>query len=445
MENTVVACIQPRMSITTDREGFVAEARRFLRQAQARSAQLAIFPELMGLMLAPPLISRFKLGFIRRADQGKQPTAGFLRRRMGGISGVAAGAMGGGFRGSLKRLLQRRSDALHDLYCETFGDLAREYGMVIVGGSLYFFDDETATIRNRAFVFDTDGVVLGFQDKFNLTADEQDLASPGSDMSAIQTPLGKLGLLIGRDALYPELARALAVQGVDLMVGIAASPGTAQAAIVRSALALRAEENQAFATASFMLGPNHLDRASPEEYYGRSAVFAPISLTVGGSGILAQTGTDRAEGLITADLDTGGLLALRETSRFRPRQEMNLGNLGPVLAEMYQDGLSIEQAINRRIAQPFELPVILLEDEPEAIAEYAADTPVDEPEATAEFAADTPVDEPEATTEDTADTPVDDPDATAEDTADTPEIEDLPPLEPEMPAQSTEEGTEDEP
>jgi predicted amidohydrolase len=376
MENTIVACVQPRMSITATREEFETEARRYLRQAQAKSASLVIFPELMGVMLAPPLISSFKLGFIRREDEAKRPTAGFLRRRVGGVSGAAAGALGGGFRGSLKRLVRKNSDAYRELYLETFGNLAREYGTAIVGGSLYLYDDETDSIRHRAYVFDVNGDVLGYQDKFNLTVDEKDLATPGTDMAVVETRFGHLGLLIGRDALYPELARLLAIQGADLLAGIAASPGTAQASMVRAALGVRAEENQIFAAVSFMLGPNYLDRPSPEDYSGQSAVLAPISLTEKGDGLLVQTGTNRTEGFIAAELDAGALYALRQTSRFRPREEMHLGNLGPVLAQMYQDGLSIEDAINQRIAGPAEPepefapsePELLIEPEPEPVA-----------------------------------------------------------------------------
>jgi predicted amidohydrolase len=350
MNNSTVACIQQRMSIHPNRDEFEAEARRFLRQAQAKAARIAIFPELTGLMLAPPLISSLKLGFLRREDQSKQPGAGILSRTWGRVAGTTADALGGGFRGSLVRLVEKKGDALRDLYLDTFGQLAREYGMLIVGGSLYVHDDEISAVRNRAFLFDVDGAVLGYQDKLNVAADERDLAGPGMDMTVIKTRLGRVGLLIGQDALYPELSRLLAVQNADLLIGIAASPGVAQAAIVRSAIALRAEENQVFGAVSFLLGPNYLSRGTQEEFYGQSAVLAPISLSPKGDGILIQAGTNRTEALVAADLDLAALEQLRETSRFRPRSEMHLGNLGPVLAEMYGGGLTIQEAIERDLA-----------------------------------------------------------------------------------------------
>ena len=354
MENLTVACIQQRMSIPPTQEDYEAEARRFLRQAQAKAVQLTIFPELAGVMLAPPLISGLKLGFIKREDQGKRRDAGFLSRRLGRVAGTTANAMGGGFRGSLERLLRKKSDVLRDVYLETFGRMAREYGTAIVGGSLYLHDEETGTIKNRAYLFDVDGEVLGYQDKFNLAPDEQGLATPGSELNVLHTRYGRLGLLIGRDILYPELARLLAMQGVDLLIGIVASPGAAQASVVRSALGLRTEENQVFAAASFLVGPNYLNRENREDFFGQSALLAPISLTHKGDGILVQTGTNHTEGLIAAELDSDGLYAMRQSSRFRPREEMQLGNQGQVLADFYAAGISIEQAIAQSEPSPIE-------------------------------------------------------------------------------------------
>ena len=350
MDHITVACVQQRMSIHATREDFEAEARRFLRQAQAKSARIVLFPELAGLMLAPPLISGLKLGLVKQQDQSKQPGAGIFSRTLGRLAGSTAGALGGGFWGSLERLVRKRSDAFLEVYNDTFGGFAREYGTVVVGGSFYIKDPETGEVRHRAYVFDTDGQVLGYQDKFQLAPGEEGLATPGTDMTVIDTRQGRLGLLLGRDSLYPELARALALQNVDVIAGLAASPGAAQARVVRTALALRAEENQVFSAACFLLGPNYVARGPQEELYGQSALMAPISLTRRGDGVLVEAGTDRTESLIAAELDMDGLIELRQSSRFRPRQQAHLGNLGPLLADFYRQGLSIEQAIEQDLA-----------------------------------------------------------------------------------------------
>jgi predicted amidohydrolase len=367
MDPIMIACIQPRMKIAETPEDFKAEARRFLRQAQAKAVRLVVFPELLGLMLAPSLISRFKLGFIKREARGRQPGAGFLSQSMGRVAGSTAGALGGGFRGSLTRLLRKDSDAFREVYIETFGSLAQEYEMAILGGSLYLYDPETDGVRHQAYLFDVDGEVLGHQDKFNLAYSERDLAVPGSNLSVIETRFGRIGMLIGQDAMYPELARLLTIQGADLLIGVVAASGPAQASVLRSALALRAEENQMFVAASFLVGPNLLGQES--DYHGQSALLAPISLTPRGDGVLIQTGTDRTEGIVSAELNMDALYELRQTSRFRPRQEMHLGNLGPVLAEMYDRGLSVEQAIEQHIAGPAEPVPEAMEIQPEPPAE----------------------------------------------------------------------------
>ena len=405
MENLTIAVVQQRMSIPPTHDEFEAIARRFLRQAQAKAASITIFPELTGVMLAPPLISGFKRSFIQRDDQGKRPTAGILSRSMGRLAGTTGGAVGGGFRGSLERLLRKRGHELRDAYIEIFGRLAREYSTAVVAGSVYLYDEETESVKNRSYLFDVGGEVVGYQDKLNLTADEQGFVSSGSTLNVLQTRYGRLGIVLGLDALYPEVSRLLAMQGADLLVGVTASPGAAQARAVRSALSTRAEENQVFAACSFLLGPNYIGRENREDHYGQSALLAPISLTPKGDGILLQAGTDRTETIIAGELPVDELYALRETGRFRPRRQLWLGELGPVLADFYQQGLTIEQVIERDLApaeemavteepafEPVEEETLLEPSEKEAPA-FAPVTLEPEPEEEPEEASET---EPEA-------------------------------------------------
>jgi hypothetical protein len=94
-------------------------------------------------------------------------------------------------------------------------------------------------------------------------------------------------------------------------------------------------------------------------------LLAPISFTVKGDGVLVQAGSNRTESLIAAELDGEALEDLRQTSRFRPRQQMNLGSLGPVLAEMYGQGLTVEGAIAQGLAGAVEAEPAWIGVEPE--------------------------------------------------------------------------------
>lgn len=359
MDKVLVASVQQRMSVLATQEEFEAQLRRFMRLAQSKAAQLVVLPELSGLMLAPPLFSGVKRGFMRQVSQGRQPGAGPLQRGVKRMAEAATDVLGG-YRGSLVGLLRKRGDELWEVYTATLGRLAREFGLVVVGGSLFVRDLETGSVRHRACVFDVDGTVIGCQDKLNLTADEQELVEPGTEICAIDTRAGRLGVLLGWDILYPELPRALAAQGAEVLIGLGATPGAAQGQMLRSALSMRVEENQVFGVGSFMIGSNYLGQLNREEYLGQSAVLAPISLTDRGSGVLVQMGTNRTEGLIAAALDYTALHALWQNSNFRPRQQMVLANAGSVLAEVYDQGLTLDQSAARHAPVPSET----LEPEP---------------------------------------------------------------------------------
>ena len=347
MENITVAVIQQRMSIPPTHEEFEAVARRFLRQAQAKAAQLTVFPELTGVMLAPPLIrdsSAVSSSATTRASV--RPQASFpaawdaWQARPGAPWGAASGAASSAScaRGAtscsmptLTSLAGWPENTAPPLWLGVYTSTMRKQTLSrTVPTSL------TLPVRS-----------LATRTNSTCTADEQGLVAPGSTLNVLQTRYGRLGIVIGLDALYPEVARLLAMQGADLLVGITASPGAPQARAVRSALGVRAEENQVFAVSSFLLGPNYLGRENREDFFGQSALLAPISLTHKGDGILLQAGTDRTETIIAGELPVDELYALRQEGRFRPRQQMWLGELGPVLADFYQQGLTIEQVIER--------------------------------------------------------------------------------------------------
>jgi hypothetical protein len=123
MDKVTVACVQQRNVIVSSQEEFEALARRFVRLAQAKSAQLVIFPELAGFMLAPSLFSGIKRSFIKRADKGKQPGAGAVQRAVKRLADAAAGALGG-YWGSMDGLLRKNSGGLWHAYVDTFGKRA---------------------------------------------------------------------------------------------------------------------------------------------------------------------------------------------------------------------------------------------------------------------------------------------------------------------------------
>jgi predicted amidohydrolase len=79
---------------------------------------------------------------------------------------------------------------------------------------------------NSAALVGPEGLI-GHSRKLHLTADERAWAAPGDlpPRTWDLHPLGRVGLLIGRDALFPEAARCLAIQGADGICAPAAVAG----------------------------------------------------------------------------------------------------------------------------------------------------------------------------------------------------------------------------
>ena len=66
--------------------------------------------------------------------------------------------------------------------------------------------------------------ILGHQRKVHVPAAERDVYSPGSGFAAFDTPLGRMGMLICYDKVFPEAARELALDGASTIASLAAWP-----------------------------------------------------------------------------------------------------------------------------------------------------------------------------------------------------------------------------
>jgi predicted amidohydrolase len=66
--------------------------------------------------------------------------------------------------------------------------------------------------------------ILGVQRKVHIPPSESPYYSAGDRFEAFDTPVGRLGLLLCYDKLFPEAARALALDGAEIVVAPAAWP-----------------------------------------------------------------------------------------------------------------------------------------------------------------------------------------------------------------------------
>jgi nitrilase len=74
-----------------------------------------------------------------------------------------------------------------------------------------------------AICLSADGV-LGHHRKVHVPPAERDMIRPGDGFAAFDTPLGRLGMLICYDKVFPEAARGLALDGAEIIASMAAWP-----------------------------------------------------------------------------------------------------------------------------------------------------------------------------------------------------------------------------
>ncbi|WP_441235142.1 nitrilase-related carbon-nitrogen hydrolase [Bradyrhizobium sp. 930_D9_N1_4] len=92
--------------------------------------------------------------------------------------------------------------------------LARELDLHLVCG---LAERDGDLVYNSACLVAPDGTISVYR-KTHLTADERGWATAGDAWTVVDTPIGRIGLLIGHDASFPEAGRVLALRGCDLIV-----------------------------------------------------------------------------------------------------------------------------------------------------------------------------------------------------------------------------------
>lgn len=135
-------------------------------------------------------------------------------------------------------LLRMKAEDMARDYQAVFGGLAKDFGITVVAGSIVLPEPrvEGGTLRvgsgplyNVSLVFGSDGAPLGQpQRKVYPTRDEEAFtaAAPAGDWRVIDTPAGRLGVLIGADSLHADSYAPLREQSAQRVVVPAFLTGT---------------------------------------------------------------------------------------------------------------------------------------------------------------------------------------------------------------------------
>jgi predicted amidohydrolase len=131
---------------------------------------------------------------------------------------------------------------------ETVEKIAQKTKTYIVFGMPELSRKAQATIHNTAVLVGPEGLVGKYQKMYLPTHsvfEEKRYFRPGYQAAALDTKLGKIGLIICYDIFFPEVSRLTRLEGAQLIVCISASPATRRTFFETLTVA-RAMENTAF-------------------------------------------------------------------------------------------------------------------------------------------------------------------------------------------------------
>lgn len=204
---------------------------------------------------------------------------------------------------------------MESIYLKLLSDLAQRFRIHIIGGGHPMKRGEH--LQNMCAVFLPDGRTI-LQPKLHITPWEQRSwhIQGGSDLLAIQTPKAMIGINICYDVEFPEVARYLASQGVDLIFVPYCTDTREGYHRVRYCAQARAIENQVYVVSAGVTG-NLTDVPNMNTHYARSAVFSPCDYGFGRDGIEAEADPNH-ETLLVSDLDLGKLRRARQHGTVTP-------------------------------------------------------------------------------------------------------------------------------
>lgn len=275
------AAIQLRFFWGNSRREVAERLSLLVGRAASLGAELVVLPQETGLLFLEPRL-------------GEPPSWGALMER---------------FDPRLADWLRARGPALEEAYRETFARIARRFQVHLLAGTLLVPNSQGELYR-MAYLFEPRGELLGTQSQTHLSPDERSWGlGAGDTLQVLEVPAGKVGILVGSDVYYPEVARILCLLGATILIHPSARTQYSQAIWMRG-LWREVQANQVFGIESGAVGQGLL---------GRSAIHAPAELTRSHRGILAEARSTDAEEIVLSILD---FERLQRTVEERPLYRM---------------------------------------------------------------------------------------------------------------------------
>jgi len=209
-----------------------------------------------------------------------------------------------------------------------FREVARELKVVL---PISFFEREVNVTYNSIAIIDADGTVLGVYRKTHIPDDhfyqEKFYFTPGNTGFKIwDTAYGKIGVGICWDQWFPETARAMAVQGAELLfypTAIGSEPilDTDSMPHWRRCMQGHAACNVMPVIAANRIGEEKVLPSEANNQQSSALIFYGSSFITDETGEVLQTADRTSEGVLVQEFDLDDIRALRSSwGLFRDRR-----------------------------------------------------------------------------------------------------------------------------
>jgi predicted amidohydrolase len=189
-----------------------------------------------------------------------------------------------------------------DRIVEMMANLAKKKGIYIAAGTVPSFSEDKVKVHNDCFFFSPSGKFES-QGKLQMTRFEKEewFVSARHSLKVFETDFGKVGINICYDVEFPELSRALALQGVNVLIVPSCTDDRQGFLRVRYCAQARAIENQLYVIHSGTVGSLPMVPAISLNY-GQAAILTPSDFQFSRDGILAE-GIPNQETMVIGELN----------------------------------------------------------------------------------------------------------------------------------------------
>jgi predicted amidohydrolase len=217
-------------------------------------------------------------------------------------------------------------------YLDACASIARAARVYLVPGTMV--EPGPEGLVHSTYLFSPRGEILARRLQVHLSPRERSWGLVGGHaLEAMDTPWGKVGLLLGSDVRYPEAGRILVLQGARLLLAPAAHASPINSWRQTAGVWREAQANQVYAAEACLQGG-----LGGLQFGGCSGIYAPNEITLGETGMLVRAGEGQDQLTAPLDGEYAGrirryrvleLMAWRVYAREMPTAYAQIGGGGP--------------------------------------------------------------------------------------------------------------------